>query len=255
MEHSCKLTYVSNAGVMLQHDGNKILIDSLCDSMLSIYKNPSDEVKELMISGVTPFENVDALLFTHNHTDHFDAESTVRLLKRNINTFMLAPQKVVMEVKQRFPNAKSNRFISLDDSLGKTQINNINGINIQSISMIHDGKEYEDVGNLAYLVDIGGKRVLHIGDAKPIQENYIHLELISKNIDLLIAPFPYIGLPSARQVIKKYINPRKIAAVHLPYRELDSYGWINATMKSYLKVKENFIETVIFENPGECMSI
>ena len=255
MKQFCKLTYVSNAGVMLQCNNNKILIDGLCNSMLPIYKNPSNEVKEFMISGVNPFDNIDALLFTHNHTDHFDAESTASLLKHNKDTFMLAPQKVVMEIKQRIPYAESNKLIKLDDSLGRTEGININGIYIQSISMLHDGKEYEDVNNLAYLVDIGGKRVLHVGDAKPIEGNYRYLDLTNKNIDLLIAPFPYIGLPSARQVIEKYIKPRKIAAVHLPYRELDSYGWIDATMKSYLRVKENFIETVIFEKPGEYINI
>jgi len=240
---------------MLQYNNNKILIDGLCNSMLPIYKSPSYEAKELMISGAAPFENVDALLFTHNHSDHFEAESAVRLLKHNINTFMLAPPEVFMEVKSKFSYDESKRLISMDDSLGKSAFINIKGINIQSISMRHDGKEYEDIGNLAYLVDIGGKRILHIGDAKPIAENYRHLELIGKNIDLLIAPFPYIGLPSARQVIEKYIKPKKIAVVHLPCREFDSYGWINITMKSYMKVKENFIETVIFENSGECISI
>ena len=255
MKQFCKFTYVSNAGVMLQCNDNKILIDGLCNSTLPVYKNPSDEVKEFMISGVNPFENIDALLFTHNHTDHFDVLSTASLLKHNKDTFLLAPQKVVMEIKQRLPYDESDRLIKLDDSLGGIEDININGIKIQSISMLHDGKEYESVGNLAYLVDIGGKRVLHVGDAKPIEENYRYLDLTNKNIDLLIVPFPYIGLPSARQVIEKFIKPRKIAAVHLPYRELDSYGWIDATMKSYLRVKENFIETVIFEKPGEYMII
>lgn len=255
MNHFCKLTYVSNAGVMLQCNDNKILIDGLCNSMPPIYKNPSNEVKELMISRVNPFDNIDALLFTHNHTDHFDAESTARLLKNNKDMFMIAPHKVVMEIKQRLPYDERNRMIKLDDSLRRIEDININGINIQSISMLHDGKEYEKVGNLAYLVDMGGKRVLHVGDAKPIEENYRYLDFANKNIDLLIAPFPYIGLPSARQVIEKYIKPRKIAVVHLPYRELDSYGWIDATMKSYLRVKENFIETVIFEKLGEYINI
>lgn len=255
MEHLYRLTYVSNAGVMLQCNDNKILIDGLCNSKLPIYKNPDHDAREHMILGIAPFEKIEALLFTHNHMDHFDAESAASLLKHNKDTFLLGPQKVVMEIERRLPYDESNRLIMLDDSLGRTEDVNINGINIQSISMLHDGKEHEDVSNLAYLVDIGGLRILHAGDAKPIEENYRYLDLTNKNIDLLIVPFPYIGLPSARQVIEKFIRPRKIAAVHLPYRELDSYGWIDSTMKSYMRVKENFIETVIFEKPGEYMNI
>lgn len=255
MEQVYKLIYVSNAGVMLQCNDNKIMIDGLCNSIPPIYKNTPNEEKKLMISGIAPFENMDALLFTHDHPDHFDADSTADLLKTNKNTIMLAPQKVVMEVKQSLAYGERDRLIELNDTLGRTEEYNINGIKIQSISMLHDGKEYEDVSNLAYLVDMGGKRILNVGDAKSIEDNYRYMDFVNENIDLLIAPFPYIGRPSARQLIEKCIKPRKIAAVHLPYRELDRYGWIASTMKSYLKVKESFIETVILEKPGECMYI
>ncbi len=255
MEQACKLTYICNAGVMLQCSDKKVLIDGLCSSKLPIYKNTSDEMKELIFAGTDPFEKIDALLFTHNHGDHFDAESTAGLLKANNDIFLLAPQKVIMDIMQRLPYDKGNRLIELDDSLGRTEDININGIKIKSVSMLHDGKEYEDVGNLAYLIEMGGKRVLHVGDAKPTEKNYSRLDFADQNIDLLIVPFPYIGLPSARQVIEKYIKPRKVAAVHLPYRELDSFCWIAATMKSYMRVKENFVETIIFEKPGEYINI
>lgn len=255
MEQSLKLTYVSNAGVMLQCNGNKVLIDGMCSSKLPIYKNTPLEVKELMISGAYPYDKMDTLLFTHIHSDHFDAESTACLLRNNKDTLLLAPQNVVTEVKERLPYYACNRLTAVDDRLGKTEAFNINGIMIQSISMLHEGKEYENVCNLAYLVDIGGKKVLHVGDAKPAVENYRYMNFINMNIDLLIAPFPYIGLPSARQVIEKHIKPKRIAVVHMPHRELDSGGWIAATMKSYTRIKESFTETVILEKPGEYLNL
>ena len=43
--------------------------------------------------------------------------------------------------------------------------------------------------------------------------------------------------------------------VHLPYKELDTKGWINATMKSYKRVEAEFIETVFFENIGDYINI
>jgi len=255
MERFCKVTYISNAGILLECNDSKIMIDGFCNSLLPIYKTPCDEIKELMISGINQFENIDALLFTHNHSDHFDAESTVSFLNNSKETLVLAPPNVIIEIKKRSHHIESNRLINLEDRFGKTEDININGIDIQSISMLHDGKENMDICNLAYLIDIAGKRVLHVGDAKPTKENYIHLDLIHKNIDLLIAPFPYIGLPVARQVIEKYIRPSKIVLVHFPYREMDTFDWINKTMKSYLRVKDTFTEAVFFENIGEFINI
>lgn len=51
------------------------------------------------------------------------------------------------------------------------------------------------------------------------------------------------------------MKPKKIAAIHLPYKELDSYDWINATKKSYTRVQNDFIETVFLEEIGDSISI
>ncbi|NMA23953.1 MAG: hypothetical protein GX938_10670 [Spirochaetales bacterium] len=161
----------------------------------------------------------------------------------------------IMELTQKNPTKHMKNIIKLDTTLGNVQEVNVNGVKIQSFSMIHDGEEYENVRNLGYLIEIGGRKILHVGDAKPVKENYQKFDLINKGLDLLIAPFPYVGLPTARRVIEEYIRPKKIVAVHLPYPNLDKFGWIDATMKSFNKIKEKFFETVFFENIGEFINI
>jgi L-ascorbate metabolism protein UlaG (beta-lactamase superfamily) len=250
-----KLTYISNAGVMLEVNKKKILIDSFCNPRTPIYKRITDEVKEHIILGVPPFNDIDLLLFTHHHTHHFDAESVDSFMERNEKAFVLATPQSMMMLNSVFFDSKESRFIKVEPEKYQTEDIHLNGIDIQAISMLHMGKEYEEVENFAYLINVGGKKILHVGDAKPAQENYMDLNLIREDIDLLIAPFPYISIGAGRQMIEKYIRPKNIVAMHLPYKELDSDGWIDAAKKCYEKVRDSFPRTVFLEEIGECIKI
>jgi L-ascorbate metabolism protein UlaG (beta-lactamase superfamily) len=250
-----KVTYLSNAGVMLELRGHKILIDSLCNSTIPLYKNLPAATREQMILGLPPFDNIACLLFTHHHCDHFDPEGAACFLRYHKDTFIISTPDVTSQISGRLPGMENKSLITADTSSGALQDIKINGINIRAVAMRHDGERYRDVPNLAYLIATAGKKILHVGDARPIPENYRRLNLVAQNIDLLLAPFPYVGLPKGRQVIEEYINPKKVAVIHLPIRELDRDGWINATMKNYLKVKNDFVTTVFFEDSGDYMMI
>lgn len=238
---------------MLELNEHKILIDSLCDSSIPIYKNPPAPIKEAMITGIAPFNDIEVLLFTHQHSDHFDPVSTSFFLKNHVDTRVISSPEVIAKLNHQFPNIEPGRLMEQNLSWGGAGNFETKGLKIKSLAMRHDGLEYRDVLNLAYLIETAGKKILHVGDAKPISENYIHYGLNAESIDLLLAPFPYVGLFSARLVIEKYIQPKKVALVHLPIRELDHQGWIDSTMKNYWKVKNDFIETVFLEEPGDIL--
>jgi L-ascorbate metabolism protein UlaG (beta-lactamase superfamily) len=248
-----KITYICNAGVMVELKDHKILIDGLCNSNIPLYKNPPAEIRERIVSGTAPFDNIEVLLFTHHHSDHFDPVTTALFLKEQPNAPVISSPETIARLNFQFPDIEKERLIIQDIPLGGIGSLQMKGLTIQSLAMQHDGNEYQDVLNLAYLIEAAGMRILHVGDAKPISISYIDLNLTALNIDLLLAPFPYVGLFSGRLLIEKYIRPKKIAAIHLPVRELDQQGWIATTMKNYLKVKEEFIETVFLEEPGDML--
>lgn len=247
MQQTNTVTYISNAGVLLKLNDKKILIDGFCKSLSPIYKNIPPDISDQIISGVSPFDNIDLMLITHVHSDHFNLESINELLQRNLNTVVISTHEVISRIKGVIDDKEPPRLIDIDAELHQNKRILVNGISIQAISMIHDGKEYVDVSNLAYLINYG-KTILHLGDAAPCKANYESLNLEQCQIDLLIANFPYVSLSLARKIVMKYINPRKIAIVHLPYQELDKFGWIEAAKRSYQRVKNEFIKTIFLED-------
>jgi len=242
---------VSNAGVLLEIAGKKILIDSLCDSVMPIYKNTPKEIKEQILCGLPPFDNIDIMLVSHHHSDHFEPKSVAEFLQRNPAAMFISTPETVNRLNCQDFDLDESRLLAPTLQVGEVETLERNGIYIQVISMIHEGKDFRDVENFAYVIEVNGICILHPGDAKPMEENFNHSVLVEKSIDLLLAPFPYVGIPSGQGVIKKLLRPKKIAAIHLPHQELDQFNWIKGTKKSYARVQERFVETIFFEEIGD----
>lgn len=249
---SDSLTYISNAGVLIQLKDRKILIDGLCRSNNPIYKDPSSEITQKIKGGIPPFNDLDLMLITHEHSDHFDPVSVCEFSKNNPKTLIISTPNVIAKLKtcnSDEMNMKQTNLIEFNLNLHQEETLNLKGLKIRIISLSHMGKDQAETRNYAYLIEYGPK-VFHVGDANAVPENYSPFNLVSEKIDCLIAPFPYISIPSARRVIKDYINPQKIAILHFPYEELDHFGWTKATRKSFAHVKEEFIKTNFLKELG-----
>ncbi len=254
-QHYTKITYVSNAGVLIEINDKKILIDALCSFKSPFYKSTPKNIWDQIIKGTPPFDGIDVMLITHHHRDHFDVGGVSEFLDQNPNAVVISTPEVISSIRSHVCDIKDINLITLNFGFHCREKVKVNGVDIESISMIHEGKEYGQTNNLAFLIEYDGVKVLHLGDAAPVRENFEFLNLKEYSINLLIASFPYAGLPGARKIIRDYINPKKICIVHLPHRELDSDGWIDTTKRSYGRVKNNFVQTIFLEDIGGTVSI
>lgn len=254
MMQSDHLIYIANAGVLININSKKVVIDGLNNANYQLYKGTPIEISEKIIGGIPPFDNIDVMLITHNHSDHFDMESVAKFLQKNSDTVVVSNHDVISTIRSHISGIEETRLIGILPKYQCEERIQVKGIDIVAFSLVHDGKENAEVNNLAFLID-SSKKVLHLGDGAAIKENYEGLNLQKYKIDLLIANFPYVSVPSARKIIMDYIKPRKIAVVHLPYEERDRFGWIKAAKKSYERVKDSFVETEFLEGIGLSIEI
>lgn len=267
-----RLTYVSNAGVLLNLQGKKILIDGLCSEGFNLYSTTPDKIAEDILSGSPPYDGIDLMLFTHHHGDHFDPELVAAYVRNGGTATVVSTEKAIALLKQRLlpareefdhdqkperqaadPDLKPGRegqLISLDLSSGDRAVLNLSGIEIEAISMSHFGKEYETVRNLAFLIK-GDIRILHVGDGAAEPENYDGMQFTEEDIDHMIVPFPYVSLPASRKLIEEWVRPKQIVVIHLPHKEKDIYGWTASAKKSAARAGQSFPSITFLEACGE----
>ena len=80
MENMVRATLISNAGLLLEYRGVKLLVDAIYHTTDPFSTSPP-AVWSAMLAGEPPFDGVDTLLFTHDHPDHFSPERLMQYLR------------------------------------------------------------------------------------------------------------------------------------------------------------------------------
>ena len=181
-----RISRVSNAGVLLELDGVKILLDGFCTGHGRYLATPADLRERLFL------DPPDMLAFTHEHPDHFDAQAAEKYHKQTLRP-VLGPENL--------PCGTTSRGISRGL------------VSVLPIKSRHIGKEYFHVPHVSYAIT-GSKSVWFLGDAVPSQWHGI-----DRKCHVLIAPFAYALSDSAWRMTSELAE--HVVLVHMPLREND----------------------------------
>ncbi len=154
----------ANAGVLIEMDGIRILLDGVCEETEHYLGTPDDIKEEL--TEVIP----DAVGFTHRHSDHYD-ESYANLYKSKTLRPILGSE-------------------CSDFRVGDVRLN--------AISTRHLGKS--DVEHFSFIIE-GSHRIVFMGDASPSE--LIRLADFSSP-DLIIVPFAFLNTEAAFRKLKTF---------------------------------------------------
>jgi len=246
------VTYIANSGVLVTSKKKQILIDGLHQSSAGFYHSTEKKTVEDIILGKAPFNSLDMLLFTHDHSDHFNAAYCREALKRNKHLQVVAPQSAAEKITSSpdYNEELKNQIKPIEASQTKPIVLSLKGIDIEVFSLNHDGASGDTTVNNAYLIQLGKKTMMFLGDAKADDSNFEAARVYGKPLDALFVPFTFIGLSAGREIIKK-ISPKKLIVVHLPDKDKDTNNLTEKTKAAYSKYSSDFPETVLFEKIGQ----
>jgi L-ascorbate metabolism protein UlaG (beta-lactamase superfamily) len=209
------ITFLANEGVLLAADGKKVLIDALFEKYKTGFALPADSTRAALAAARAPFNNVDALLFTHYHGDHFHPAPVVAHMRANPHATLLTSRQVIDSLRGRLraDDPVAQRFRARTTSPGTRRREIVNGINIELLGLPHGGRP--GVEHLGYVVELGGRRVLHLGDTDFSAETFAPFRLDTLRIDVALVPdWALLHAPS-RDVVQRWIRPRQVVAIHV----------------------------------------
>lgn len=209
------LSYKGNMGVLISSSNQAVLIDGLHEYYRPDYLPSQKEELAKLFSRKEPYTNVKMVLFSHYHRDHYSALLSKRFLQTaKENLVVGAPQVVDSLPGGQTINAwNKNRIIYNLQS---------NDLSVQAFDVRHTYQErHAKVQNIAYLVSIGEKKILHIGDADTDAAGFKPFEAAS--IDVLIAPLWFLTGEKGIYIITKMIKPKVVIATHISPNESRSF--------------------------------
>ncbi|MDD5264473.1 MAG: MBL fold metallo-hydrolase [Candidatus Bipolaricaulis sp.] len=178
------VTLVGNAGFILQWGEKKVAVDALH------YFQLGPGVGDRMTRCEPPFDNIDLILVTHSHDDHFAAAPIVAQLVAVPSSLLVAPADVIAQVRPAAVGVSEERLVSIDLGAWETRSLTVAGIDLDVIDYPHSSTRA--LRNVGFRVHLGGAILLHTGD--------IHL------IDLgpLAISHAFAGLPVDIAFVPEY---------------------------------------------------
>ncbi len=211
------IRYIANQGVLIRAGSKQILVDGLHREYKPAYAFPPTDLLNALETARKPYDKINLLLVSHIHLDHFHAASIGLHLKNNPNALLVSSAQTIDEIANNFADYEKikSQIKPVPYEWKKTFEYNQDGIKVRFLNLRHANAQFIGIQNFGHLIEIGGKRLLHIGDADMTAENFSAFNLATENIDVAFIPYWFLLSENGRRLVKEQFNPKQIIAVHI----------------------------------------
>lgn len=212
-----EITYIANEGVLISSAGKQVLIDGLHREYERDYAFLPPAEREKIETAKAPFDKIDLVLVSHRHLDHFHPESVGLHLQNNPKATLVSSQQVVEEIEKNFKNysAISARMTAATPPWKERVAMKIAGIDFEILRLSHGTGRHATIQNLGHIIKLGGRKLLHVGDADTAIENFEKFNLDKEQIDIAFIPFWFLTGTNGQTIVRDHIKPKQIIAVHI----------------------------------------
>lgn len=214
------VTYIANEGVMIEAGGKKILVDALHRYYKDAYAYPPDGLRAELENAKGRFSDVDLVLVSHVHGDHFSAESVADHIRNNSSAKLVSSPQVIEAVRKALGDAEdvSGRIQAVPYEW-KQESAYDGGVRVRFLDLRHANPQFRSIQNLGHVFEVGGVRFLHIGDADMTGENFEAFKLQEAGIDVAFIPYWFLLSKEGLDFVDRQFKPKHIVAVHIPPAE------------------------------------
>lgn len=232
VEAQVTVRYIGNMGVLISGEKSSVIIDGFHkeynkDTYLFPPQSLVDSLTNAINSDIPP---IVAIAATHYHRDHLDGGQIATFLDSNPDALFFGSNQSVGLVNEVNPELE-DQIVEVDtDSYTKQTVEHT-GISITSFYINHvNPSRHGSVQNVGYVIEIDGKRILHVGDSNWFEEAFSELGLNKENIDIAILPFWMLIEETSQSNLKEWINPTYSIATHIAPVRYERY---ESTVKQF----------------------
>jgi L-ascorbate metabolism protein UlaG (beta-lactamase superfamily) len=216
-----RVTFVNNAGFLITVGDKKILIDALYDTN-NPNIDPPKEVLQRAVNAEPPFDQIDLVIATHSHADHFSADLVRDHLRNNELAVFVSSPDAVRQIKG-MGDEFDERLIPVYLEPGESSHLSVNGIELDCLYFTHGDAS---VPNFGVVITVDDYTFFHSGDMSidSMAEDAVSLAdlqgygLHQKEIDLAILNIYMFSVDEGVTLIENGIQARYVSPMHYPYQ-------------------------------------
>lgn len=215
------VTLLANAGVYISYRGTAILLDGIFGREGNPFSTLPAGCWQKMCRGEPPFEQLDCLLFTHFHPDHFSPEMTMELVgSRPVKALFFpadgAPQVQALEY---FLRRREIPFARLTHETEHAVWQLGEHIRLRAFRTQHLGKEFYEVPHVCYRISFDGREVLFTADTDYLHETLAQVDGVPLEA-AFVNPLFFQALFD-KHLFHGTLEAKHICVYHIPFRADD----------------------------------
>lgn len=212
--------YLGNEGVLLAGAGRRVVIDALFGDGLPGYATVEPARRAELEAARGEFAGVDLVLATHAHGDHFDAAAVASHLRANPRALFVSTPEAVAAVRARPAGEQlAARLRAVLPREGERETVRHAGVTVTLFQLHHGRGLARPVAHLGFLVELAGRRIVHLGDTEATAAELATTGLAEAQSDLALVPFWRLLDAAGRAAIRDAVRPSRLAAIHVPRPE------------------------------------
>jgi len=209
---------MANEGVMIKVDDQQVIIDGLFKSTYPKFASTPASTYEQLQKGTPPYDNVEFILASHKHSDHFTVPEIASVLKSTEQTQLYVNEEMAEEMRAspmwRMISERVTAFPYAEETTYAPE-----AISVRTFPILHARKKPSEMKNTAHLIAINGFNVMHVGDATYGQQDLIDLNLSELDLDVLILPYWFVRDQAGQSFVATNLPARKYFINHIPPAE------------------------------------
>jgi L-ascorbate metabolism protein UlaG (beta-lactamase superfamily) len=212
---NAKVTFVGNSGFLIAVGKQKVLIDAPAAF------SPADAA-----TAKPPFDDVDLILATHSHGDHFSASQVRQHMQNNPKAIFMSTMQAAGQLTDL-----GDRVVAMNPGVGSPVDATANGIRVEAIYLNHGpSDDPSEVFNNGYVVTIGAIKFFHTGDVYDL-EDARQYRLAEQNIDLGFIQHYFFLDDTAKSLMDEIVGAKHVFPIHY---ELTTPAFDASTIRTYV---------------------
>lgn len=273
------VTALANEGALLRAGDVAVLIDAFLAEPYSVYGALPEQTLEALLAAAPPFDGVDLALVSHRHGDHLQPAPAARFLRASPGTWLASSPQVlelVREADAALAPAMAERAADATDGArptdaapwpdeaagrptpqpravlpepGQSVRLRRDGLSVDVLRLSHGTGRFAAIQNLGHVIELGGQRVLHVGDAAMDPRRFAPYALAERDLDVALLPFWYFLDEGGRQLVREHLRARHVIACHIPPADLADVRAALAESDPHVLVPDP-LQVFVFEPPA-----
>jgi len=219
-----QVSYLGNEGILVSACDTKVLFDAFYDDDYGQYVLVPTAVRDDLLAGTPPYDDVDAVFVSHGHGDHFTAEPALAYLRAHSDVTLFGPQQVLDALRKAAGPADDellSRVVAFDIKPGAPpETLTVDQLTIDVVATPHSGgARMAGINNLVFRVTLEqSATVMHLGDSVAddavFSRQQEHWD--ARHSHAAFPPYWFLLDEDGRRVLDNRIRADQVVGIHVP---------------------------------------